>query len=212
MFFAFIVNKFFINFIGNHENIMRYRKVSHHLQIFQRGDHASGIGRTGQDQCFCFCCVSTFQFFFCQHKVVFFLCVYHHRHTAGDFNHFRIAQPKRCGNDDFITFVQNCHKRVHEGVFCAVADDYLCRFIVQTVVFFQLVANSFPQCRCTCRRCISCFAFINGFFCCFSNMCRGVKIRFPYAKCNHILALCFQFCCFCGDCQGAGCFDALCSS
>ena len=68
-----------------------------------------------------------------------------HRLGAGELDHFRIAQPIRRGNDDFVARLARGENDVVAGMFAAARDDDLRRLVGEAVLALEFGGDGLAQ-------------------------------------------------------------------
>ena len=142
-----IVKQMLVNLVAHDEDVFLHADVAERLGFLRRINGAGRIARRIQDEQprvrrdggaqlrgrdFEFRLVRRLQ---------------NHRLRARELHHFRIAQPIRRGDDDFVAFLAGGEDDVVAGMFAAAGHDDLRRFVSQAVLAFEFVGDGLAQFR-----------------------------------------------------------------
>ena len=110
------------------------------------------------------------------------------RRTAAQRNHFRVGNPVRCRDDDFIACIHRSHEGVEKNLLSTRADNRLLRLVIQIVLALELFGNRLAQFRNTGNRRVLRFTAVDRLDGGLLDVVRRVEIRLASAKADYVAA------------------------
>ena len=156
----------------------------------------SRIGGRADNNSLRFVRYCTSQLFGIYFKILFNTRTHHHRSPLRQLHHLGIAHPIGSGNDYLIASIHHRQYYIANRLLSPIRTHNLVGRIGQTILFFQFLANSFPQVEIARNRRIKSKIIV---YCLFGSLLYVVgcsKIGFAHTQVDYIHPLRFQFSAF----------------
>jgi len=186
------VNEFFVDFVGQDEDVFAHGDVGDGLKLFLGVNGAGGVAGAVDDDHLGEGGHGVLELIRGHFPAVFALGFDDDGDAADEANHFRVAGPVRGGDDDFVAWIDGGCDGVVAGVLGAAVDADLGRVVLEAVIDEQLGGEGFTKFEEAAALGVAGFAFGQGLDGSLDDVFRGIKIWFASAKAENIHALLFQ--------------------
>ena len=140
-----VVKQVLVNFVAHDEDVLFNANVAERFDFFGRINAAGRIAGRIQDEQSRVRRDGRAQLLRCDLEFGLVGRLQNHRLGARQLDHFRIAQPIRRGNDDFITRFARGQNDVVAGMLSAAAHDDLRRLVRQAVLALEFIGDGLAQ-------------------------------------------------------------------
>ena len=197
-------DEFFVDFVGEDDDVFFDGDIGELLQGINGIDTARGVTGAVEHEHAGAGGDGVAELIGGEAEAVLFAGFDEHGAGADEFDECGVADPVGGGNDDFVARIAAGCEHVVQAVFSAIGDGDFGRFVGDTMIAAEGIADGLPKFLDASGGRIASVAGVHGCFCCVTDVLWGDEVGFADGEFEHIDAASAKFACLGGGGQSFG--------